>query len=528
MKQRLCAAAVCAAFGAGAMWSAGALAQSALDRAVSTGFLAGLDRAMKTPLEIVWLRAAADEALWKQAEFSGTKPIGRTAWRYVFGGSAQYSPPPNEVARLVVSTLNLPQGSLAAGRLDLRGTGRLYIVTPETAAPEKRSASAPDKVAMILAAGSTLTVNDALSPSIHVEIKAPETEPMLLGNLAASDLGKALALFVKPGGANALEASIDLDGKVALHGAGTVQLAALLPSADLPVQLAKAPAAETFVTALASPAIAPARPAVLPAARPGARPVAPEIARDFVAFAAVPMLPQAQFEPIALAALPSFLAPQARTAGAGSRAAPTADLRVDIAAVSIPQPRKETITLAALAGASFPQPLANAAASRAGAVPQASISVPVDTIAAASSAAPMLVAALVPAGVGGAAVAEPLSVAPRGEAKAQFAVDVAGAAPPRVAHPVLAALAPRVVEPSVHDKATPADSHPLVALAAPVSGSLEFAAAANSSAPAPRKAELAHMREEIEAEIERERERLAAQLKPQVIGAPAKRFVLGV
>ncbi len=133
MKQRLCAAAVCAAFGAGAMWSAGALAQSALDRAVSTGFLAGLDRAMKTPLEIVWLRAAADEALWKQAEFSGTKPIGRTAWRYVFGGSAQYSPPPNEVARLVVSTLNLPQGSLAAGRLDLRGTGRLYIVTPETA-----------------------------------------------------------------------------------------------------------------------------------------------------------------------------------------------------------------------------------------------------------------------------------------------------------------------------------------------------------------------------------------------------------
>jgi hypothetical protein len=37
------------------------------------------------------------------------------------------------------------------------------------------------------------------------------------------------------------------------------------------------------------------------------------------------------------------------------------------------------------------------------------------------------------------------------------------------------------------------------------------------------------MRAEIDAEIARERERLAAQFKPQVIGAPApKRFVLGV
>src|SRR3954470_4387639 len=233
MKKRVCAAAVCAAFSLNTFAQSAldqartAAGMAAIDRAQSIGFLASLERAMKTPLEIVWLRAAAEESLWNDPALARTTAVGRTAWRYVFGGNAQFSPPPNEIARLVVSTLNLPQGQgpINAGRLALSGTGRLYLVTPE--AP---GATPPDRLAMILAAGSTLHISDATSPAIHIELKAPDSAPLLLGNLATSDIGKALSLLVKPGSVSAFEATVAEGGKVALRaGSGDVQIAAILP-----------------------------------------------------------------------------------------------------------------------------------------------------------------------------------------------------------------------------------------------------------------------------------------------------------
>ena len=252
---RACAAAVCASFSATAMGQAAvdaartAAGQATIDRAVATGFQAGLERALRTPLEVIWLRTAAEAEMWKEAALvqaaqgcekaspkQGCAVVGRTAWRYVFGGNAQFAPRPNEVARLVVSSLNLPDVPMTTGKLDLTGSGRLYLVTPETPAGER-----PSRVAVILAAGSTLQITDAVSPSVQIELKAPESQPMLLGNLAAADIHKMLALLIKPGIVNASEASVE-NGKVALRSGGEVQLAALLPSqraTDVPVLLAK-------------------------------------------------------------------------------------------------------------------------------------------------------------------------------------------------------------------------------------------------------------------------------------------------
>ena len=266
---RACAAAVCSVFSLGALGQAAvdqartAAGQAAIERAQNTGVLAGLDRALKTPLEIVWLRTAAEADAWNEATLSqaaegcgktatpkvGCAVVGRTAWRYVFGGNAQFAPRPNEVARLVVSSLNLPDAPMSAGKLELSGSGRLFIVTPERA-PGAR----PTNVAVILAAGSTLQITDVASPSIQIELKAPEERPLLLGNIATVDIGKMLALMVKPGVVNASEASVSKGGRIALRSGGEIQLAALVSApgrldvAPAPIQFARVvpPAAEDF------------------------------------------------------------------------------------------------------------------------------------------------------------------------------------------------------------------------------------------------------------------------------------------
>src|SRR4051812_25821974 len=71
-----CAAAVCAAFTVSAYAQSAAeqarttAGQALIDRAQSTGFLAGLDRALKTPLEVVWLRTALEANMWNEAALS--------------------------------------------------------------------------------------------------------------------------------------------------------------------------------------------------------------------------------------------------------------------------------------------------------------------------------------------------------------------------------------------------------------------------------------------------------------------------
>lgn len=233
--QQACAAAVSAAFSFCAL-AQGALApQAAIERAQATGVLAGLHRALSTPLEIVWLRTAAEIETWSNGELSRAT-VGRTGWRYIFGGSAQFAPAPNEVARLVVSSLKLPKAPLTTGKVDLAGSGRLFVIAPEAPA-------ASADVALILAAGSTLQISDAASPGLQVELKAPAHRALLLGNLASTSVHKMLALLVKPNAVNASEASVS-DGKVALRSGGEMVLAALVDgrSEPLATQLAVAPA----------------------------------------------------------------------------------------------------------------------------------------------------------------------------------------------------------------------------------------------------------------------------------------------
>jgi hypothetical protein len=526
MKKHVCATAVCAAFSLNAFAQSAldqartAAGMAAIDRAQSTGFLAGLERALKTPLEIVWLRAAADESLWNDPALSRTSAVGRTAWRYVFGGNAQFAPRPNEVARLVVSTLTLPQGALNAGRLDLTGTGRLYLVTPE--AP---SAKPPERLAMILAAGSTLHISDATAPAIHIELKAPEDRPMLLGNLAAADIGKVLSLLVKPGSANAFEASVADDGRVALRGSGgELQLAALLPGTartDVATQLAKQPVErrdDGFVAFL-SPAFSP----VAPDARQAGARSAPQLARDFASLGAALEAPVrgSGFESVIVASLATAaeLAPRARPAGAPAGGAPT-EARFEmqqVAAVMESALRREMDLVASLSPRDVPALIVTRGAqdqSKAKPIERPAELAQLDFSATASGNEPVLIASLAPA----------VGTAPSG-LKTNVPSARTAAAPDFAAE--LGAVA-RTAESAVKVAPTQIAALPV----AP--GALEFkaAAATQSAAVAARPttaAELARMREEVEAEIARERERLAAQFKPQIIGAPApKRFVLGV
>jgi len=541
MNKRVCAAAVCAAFSLNGFAQSAldqartAAGMAAIDRAQSTGFLAGLERGLKTPLEIVWLRAAAEESLWNDPALSRTTAVGLTAWRYVFGGNAQFAPRPNEIARLVVSTLKLPQGQgpINAGRLDLSGTGRLYLVTPD--AP---GATPPDRLAMILAAGSTLQISDATSPSIHIELKAPESRPLLLGNLAASDIGKVLSLLVKPGSPNAFEASVAESGKVALRAGGEVQLAALLPSpttTDLRLEIASQPAqpiapeqpevvARTIIASL-SPAVS--FPLAV-SAQQGHAPASPHAAADF-SFIAASLESSAQapgLEPIVVAALASSTeAP----AGPASQRSPAGrfDVPLDaglsdarIARVLEAPSGAERTLVASLAPRAIP-PAGALAANPLPARIEPRFEVAIDSSPilssveepAKASAERTMVASLAASGPMAEAKLSANPRTARAEAKADFATELSVVASAAEAKPAVPAFMQ-------------------LAALAPASGALEFKAAAPAANPEPKAAvsnDLARMRAEVEAEIARERERLAAQFKPQVIGAPApKRFVLGV
>jgi hypothetical protein len=224
-----CAAAVLGAF------SLGALGQ--LESAYHQGVLAALDRAVKTPLEIVWLRAAAENEMWNKLAMveavqrcgklgspkEGCAVLGRTAFRYVFGGN---SPATDGAARLIVSSLNLPGASFSSGRLSLSGSGRIYVITPEPDA----SGAKPGSGAIVLAAGTSVQLVDVAYPAIQVELKAPAHETLLLGSLVGTDLSKALALLVGKPGTSASEASVDDAGRVALRSSGEVQFAMLAPT----------------------------------------------------------------------------------------------------------------------------------------------------------------------------------------------------------------------------------------------------------------------------------------------------------
>jgi hypothetical protein len=291
-------AAACAVAAFGALAQGLPTPSAAIERAQSMGVIAGLQRALSTPLEIVWLRTAAEIEAWASDSLAGAT-VGRTGWRYIFGGNAQFAPAPNEVARLLVSSLSLPRAPISAGKLDLSGRGRLFVISPE--APGR---AAPSQVALVLAPGSTLQVSDTATPGVQIEIKAPERRPLLLGNLASANVRRMLALLVRPGAVSASSASVQ-DGKVALRTGGEIELAAIVDGRTRPsepsVAVAAAPApkvAEIVVAAAKVPL-----PEVPPVEAPAVLAAAVEEAPALVAVAPIAPIEATPAAPIEIAAI---------------------------------------------------------------------------------------------------------------------------------------------------------------------------------------------------------------------------------
>lgn len=150
-----------------------------------TDLQVALDRAVKTPLEIVWLQSRAHEEMWRGATLAvaqqcdragapreGCGIAGRPAWRYVFGNGLQSQATP----------LFFSDG----GRISIAGSGKAYVV-PNGKAPM-----------LVLAAGTVVQISDASYPSIHIEIRAPQDEPLSLGNVASADIRNLIAMIARP------------------------------------------------------------------------------------------------------------------------------------------------------------------------------------------------------------------------------------------------------------------------------------------------------------------------------------------
>lgn len=251
---RACAAAVCCAFSLGAMGQAGV-----------EQVQVGLERASKTPLEILLLRADVQEEAWRNdptlaaalqactktgAPREGCNVNGRTYWRF------------NLASNLVVSAPGAVPSLRAA-------SGRVLLVEQK---PETTSLFRLPAGRIVLAAGSTVHLVDAAFPAILVEVKAPDAEALPLGNLGASDIGKVVALLVKPGTVSASAAAVADGGRIVLHsgdgvprpGAGEILLAAISPASGIEAptkSIAAPPAKVEDASALAtldlgSPAVA--------------------------------------------------------------------------------------------------------------------------------------------------------------------------------------------------------------------------------------------------------------------------------
>jgi hypothetical protein len=216
--RKILAAAVCAAF------SAQASAQSSPEQALGQNGDAirgynqvqvNLDRAQRTPLEAVWLRAEVLEEMWTKnaalsqlfqgCEKSGTPKqgcmvSGRTFWRFTLAPSLNaFSPGLSAQAYRASPPESDP----------LPAAGGVYLVANAGAIGQKDGS-------VLLAAGTSAQLIDTAYPSILIEVKAPDDQPLLLGSLAASDIGKALALLTRQT-ANAKVATLSDGGRVTLQ-----------------------------------------------------------------------------------------------------------------------------------------------------------------------------------------------------------------------------------------------------------------------------------------------------------------------
>ena len=113
----------------------------------------------------------------------------------LFGAGAKI-----DVAGLVASTLNLSNADFAAGRLRFTDTpgagkitnqgtittpsgGQVYLIAPNV---QNSGIITSPKGEVILAAGRTVELVDAGTPNLHIEITAPDTEVVNIGQIVAS------------------------------------------------------------------------------------------------------------------------------------------------------------------------------------------------------------------------------------------------------------------------------------------------------------------------------------------------------
>jgi hypothetical protein len=157
---------------------------------------AGLDRAGRAPLETVWLRAEALEELWEKnpalsqafqgcgkagTPKEGCMVSGRTFWRFTLAPSFNAFAPGLSAHALRAAPSDADAAPMAGG---------VYLVANAGAIGQRGGA-------VLLAAGATAQLIDTAYPSVLIEVTAPKDEPLFLGNLAASDIGKALAILAR-------------------------------------------------------------------------------------------------------------------------------------------------------------------------------------------------------------------------------------------------------------------------------------------------------------------------------------------
>lgn len=185
---------------------------------------AGLDRAQRAPLEAVWLRAEVLEEMWQRhptlsralqgcdkagTPRQGCAVSGRTFWRFTLAPTHNAFSPALSAQAFRASPPDKDTPPPAGG---------VYLVASPKAIGQRDGS-------VLLAAGATAQLIDTAYPSILIEVKAPEDQPLLLGSLAASDIGKALALLARlPGSAKV--ATVAEGGRITLQ---KTQVASIAP-----------------------------------------------------------------------------------------------------------------------------------------------------------------------------------------------------------------------------------------------------------------------------------------------------------
>ena len=235
--RRLAAGACALALGC---WTALPASAQSLGRSLEQ-VRAGLDRAVRPPLEIIWLQSEIQADMWRTpvlaralqdctqpgAPREGCAVSVRGAWHYSFDAAGGVRPEP-----IVISSLDVPGAAFAKGRLNLSGNGRVFLVTSGARGSEALAA-APGG-AILLAAGSTVQLVDAAYPSIQIEVKAPQDQPLFLGNLAAAEIGRIFALLLPRGVQSASAADVLQEGTVALRARDTIARVEVASAARIP------------------------------------------------------------------------------------------------------------------------------------------------------------------------------------------------------------------------------------------------------------------------------------------------------